>query len=85
MKALINVLCDRDLADTSKAPKDLLQAAVLGAALVETDASSLQQAAQDVPSELLQAARSRLPELAKLLPAHPQTLQEFEHALTRSA
>ena len=68
-------------ADQAKARKDVQQAAVLGAVLVETDTGSLQQAASDAPPEILETARSRLPVLRELLRAHRQTLEEFERVL----
>jgi hypothetical protein len=68
-------------ADPAKARKDLLQAAALGAVLVETDAGSLADAAREAPHEVLDAARSRLPALRELLQAHPQTLEEFQGLL----
>lgn len=71
-------------ADLGKARKDVWQAAVLGAVIVETDMGSLQQAAEDAPPEVLEAARSRLPALKKLLQAHRQTLEAFERALLRA-
>lgn len=70
-------------ADAAKARKDVLQAAVLAAAVVETDAGSLQQAAEDAPREVLRTARTRLPALKNLLQAHPQTLEAFQQALSR--
>lgn len=68
-------------ADAAKARKDLTQAAVLGAVLVETDAGSLEEAARDAPHEILEAARSRLPGLKGLLQAHPQALEQFQLVL----
>ena len=69
-------------ADLAKARKDVLQAAVLAAVLVETDAGSLRQAAKDAPAAVLKSARTRLPTLRALLQAHPQTLGELERALS---
>jgi hypothetical protein len=69
-------------ADPAKARKDVWQAAVLGAVIVETDAGSLQQAAEDAPPEVLETARSRLATLNDLLGAHRQTLEAFESALS---
>ncbi len=69
-------------ADPAKARKDVLQAAVLGAVIVETDAGSLQKAVQDAPPEVIETARLRLPALRELLRAHRQTLEEFERALS---
>ena len=69
-------------ADPAKARKDVLQAAVLAAVLIETDAGSLKQGAEDAPEEVLEAARMRLPALRELLQAHRQTLEELEVALS---
>ncbi|MCY7315797.1 MAG: hypothetical protein LH480_09285 [Rubrivivax sp.] len=72
----------RRRADPAKARKDLVQAAVLAAVIVETDGGSLRQAAKDAPAEILETARTRLPALKELLQAHRQTLEEFERALS---
>jgi hypothetical protein len=69
-------------ADPAKARQDVVQAAVLAAVIVETDAGSLQQAAADAPPELVDTARSRLPALKGVLQAHRQTLDELESALS---
>ena len=63
-----------------------MQAAVLGAVGVETDAGSLQQAASNAPSAAVKTTRSRLLALQALLQAllqaHQQTLKAFEQALS---
>ena len=68
-------------ANPAWARKDLVQAAVLGAVGVETDAGSLQQAASNAPSSAVETTRSRLLALQELLQAHQQTLKAFEQAL----
>lgn len=67
--------------DLAKADKDLLQAATLAAALVEDDHVNIVESAADVPAQLRNAARRRLPALRKLLMAHPQALEEIERAV----
>ena len=66
--------------DTAKAEKDLRQAATLLAVLVERDNLGLSTKA--VPTEVLGAARQRLPALRSLLEPHPQALDEVERALS---
>ena len=68
--------------DLAKAEKDLVQAATLLAALVEDDHLSFVESAAEVPAQLRNSARRRLPALRKLLAAHPQALEEVESALT---
>jgi hypothetical protein len=65
--------------DTAKAEKDLRQAATLLAVLVERD--NLGLSTEEVPEEVLGAARQRLPALQSLLAPHPQALDEVERAL----
>ena len=67
--------------DTSKAEKDLRQAATLLAVLVERDNLGLSKTVSAVPKEVLGAARQRLPALQSLLEPHPQALDEVERAL----
>jgi hypothetical protein len=67
--------------DSSKAEKDLRQAATLLAVLVERDDLSLVETTAAVPKELLTAARQRLPSLRNLLVPHPRALEEVEQAL----
>lgn len=64
-----------------KSQKDLIQAAVLAAVLVEQDDARLGDGLIDAPAQLKTAARTRLPALRKLLTAHPQALEEIESAL----
>jgi hypothetical protein len=40
------------------------------------------ESAADVPAQLRNAARRRLPALRKLLAAHPQALEEVENTVT---
>ena len=68
-----------------KADKDLLQAATLAAILTEQDDDVISDALGDVPAALKTAARKRLPALRKALATHPQTLEQFELGLGRSA
>ncbi len=68
-------------ADTAKAEKDLKQAAILLAVLVERDNLDVVRSTVDVPDELLRAARRRLPSLRQLLQPHPQALEEVQRAL----
>jgi hypothetical protein len=67
-------------ASPEKSRKDLVQAAVLAAVLVEQDDARLGEALADAPAKLKTAARSTLPTLRKLLAAHPQALEEVESA-----
>lgn len=68
--------------DLAKADKDLLQAVTLVAALVEDDPQVFVESAAEVPAQLRNAARRRLPALRKLLVAHPQALEEVESAFS---
>lgn len=70
--------------DIAKAEKDLVQAATLLTALVEDDPPSLLESVRDVPAQVRNAARRRLPALRKLLAAHPQALEEVEASLAAS-
>jgi hypothetical protein len=69
------------VASRDKASKDLLQAATLAAVLVEQDDLLLGEALKDAPTDLVRAARARLPALRELLGLHPQTLAAIEDAL----
>ncbi|HEY9068342.1 MAG TPA: GSU2403 family nucleotidyltransferase fold protein [Burkholderiaceae bacterium] len=66
-----------------KARKDLVQAATLAAVLVEQDDAVLSESLAEVPDAMLAPLRTRLAPLRKLLAKHPQTLEQFEHALGR--
>lgn len=70
-------------ASPEKSRKDLIQAAVLAAVLVEQDDARLGDALRDAPPSLQTAARTRLPALRRVLNAHPQALDEVESALAR--
>ena len=67
--------------DPAKAEKDLRQAAILLAVLVERDNLDLSMSIRAVPDQVLDAARRRLPALKSLLERHPQALDEVERAL----
>lgn len=69
------------LLDPAKADKDLVQAATLTAALVETDTADLVQSALEAPAPLCAGARQRLPRLRALLAAHPEAAAALETAL----
>ncbi len=69
------------VASRDKAAKDLLQAATLAAVLVEHDDARLDEALQDAPADMVEAARTRLPALQALLEPHPQTLAAIAGAL----
>ena len=71
----------RRLHDTAKAAKDLQQAATLLAVLVERDDVSLVRTSAELPTEVLRAARQRLPSLRSLMAPHAQALDEVERAL----
>jgi hypothetical protein len=68
--------------DSSKAQKDVLQAATLAAVLVEQDDASLEDSAREAPAAVVSAARTRLPQLRQSLAAHPQALDQFEQVLS---
>jgi hypothetical protein len=67
--------------DLAKADKDLLQAATLVAALVESDDMRLPESAKEAPAEVFKAAQTRLGSLRRVLVAHPQALEEVERTL----
>jgi hypothetical protein len=71
--------------DPEKARKDLLQAASLAAILVEQDDAVLSDSLAEAPSEIRDAARTRLPALQKLMVSHPQAWEQVELALQRKA
>ena len=71
----------RRTADRAKADKDLQQAAVLLAALVERDSVDLGSSLAQAPAEVQQAVRRRWPALQELLAAHPQAQEEVRSAL----
>jgi hypothetical protein len=60
-----------------KAEKDIVQAVTLAAILVEQDGTRLSESFQDAPEALRAAALLRLPRIAPLLDAHPETLDAF--------
>ena len=68
-----------------KADKDLLQAVTLAAILTEQDDEVISDSLSDAPAALKTAARKRLPALRRALVSHPQTLEQFELGLGRSA
>jgi hypothetical protein len=63
-----------------KAAKDLHQAAVLSAALMESEPMALERAAKQAPSSMLSDCRAALPVFGSKLENHPQLLE-----LVRSA
>lgn len=73
--------CAARISSPEKAQKDLVQAATLGAVLVEHDDASLADTLAGAPADMLALVRTRLPALRKLLLKHPQTLEQFERAL----
>jgi hypothetical protein len=60
-----------------KAEKDIVQAATMAAILVEQEGAALGRSFQDAPPALRTAGISRLPRMASLLDAHPETLDAF--------
>lgn len=72
----------RRAGEAAKAEKDLLQAATLLAVLVERDNLDVARAAAAAPTEVLAAARRRLPSLRSLLAPHPQALDQVIQALS---
>ena len=70
----------RRTSDRAKAEKDLRQAAVLLAALVERDSADLVSSLAEAPEDVQQAVRRRWPALEVLLAAHPQAQNEVRAA-----
>lgn len=70
--------------DTAKARKDLQQAALLAAVLSDSEDGALEEAAAAAPTEVLEAAHTRLPALKDLLAAHPAAVEAL-HAAMRAA
>ena len=64
-----------------KTEKDLMQAATLGAVLVEQHDEVLAESFGEAPAALRGAAKKRLPALRRALAAHPQALEQFEALL----
>ncbi len=73
----------RRTADRAKAEKDLRQAAVLLAALVERDSADLAASLAKAPEDLQHAVRKRRPALQELLTSHPQAQEEVRNAVER--
>jgi hypothetical protein len=69
--------------DRAKAERDLWQAAVLLAALVERDSADIGASLAVAPGEVQQAVHRRWPVLRELLAAHPQAQEELHKALAR--
>jgi hypothetical protein len=63
--------------EPAKAEKDLVQAATLGAVVIEQDGTRLRESFRRAPPELRKAAVSRLPRIEALLAEHPQALDGF--------
>jgi hypothetical protein len=64
-----------------KAEKDLLQAATLAAVLTEQGDDSLSDSARDVPAEMKDVLRKRLPAVRRALSGHASTLEVLVRAL----
>jgi hypothetical protein len=65
-----------------KAAKDLHRAAVLSAALMESERMQLERAAEEAPSSMLSDCRAALPVLGSKLENHPQLLELVRSALS---
>jgi hypothetical protein len=64
-----------------KAEKDLLQAATLAAVLTEQGDETLSDSIRDVPAEMTDVLRKRLPAARRALSGHASTLEALERAL----
>jgi hypothetical protein len=63
--------------EPEKAEKDLIQAATLGAIIVEQDGTDLSDSFREAPKALREAARVRMPRLQGLLTKHPEAREAF--------
>ena len=67
--------------EASKRAKDLQQATVLAAVLMEDEPEALRNALQSAPKSMIAPIRSLLPRLKTELASHPQVAGFFETAL----
>ena len=66
-----------------KAGKDLLQAVTLAAILAEQQDEVLGDSLHEVPASMATILKTRLPAIRRALAGHPQTLEQFELALSQ--
>jgi ribosomal protein S12 methylthiotransferase accessory factor YcaO len=66
-----------------KAENDLLQAVTQAAILVEQEDEVLADSLHEVPASMATILKARLPAVRRALTWHPQTLEQFEFALSQ--